>query len=66
VPVSYELGTEFSITVEDRRGGQRTIPGQRLGISASNDIFLRRGEIVRLRVTVAAGALEGDADGNGS
>jgi hypothetical protein len=66
VPVSYELGTQFSITVDDRRGGQRTIPGPGLGLSASADIFSRRGEIVRLRVTVAAGALAGDADGNGS
>jgi hypothetical protein len=66
VPVSYELGAEFSITVEDRRGGQRPIPGPRLGVSASDDLFSRRGEIVRLRVTVAADALPGEADGNGS
>jgi hypothetical protein len=64
VPVCYELASAFSITIETRDGGTRTIVGQRLGVADSRSIFSRNGEISCLRVKIPAATLCGEPGEN--
>jgi hypothetical protein len=65
VPVYYELGDAFSITVEAKGGATRNIAGQRLSAGDSRSIFSLTGEIVRLRVRIPASTLWAEPVGHG-
>lgn len=54
VPIVIQLGAEASITAKHQDGSESVFPGERLPDALSQSIFMKRGEVAALTVTVVA------------
>jgi hypothetical protein len=54
VPIVIQLGAEASITAKHQDGSESVFPGERLPGALSQSIFMKRGEVAALSVTVVA------------